>query len=246
MTDYEHAQIVPFARPKWMIIPEALSRKNFPLKFYYIRQYPGIKEDVYVPDFRPNPLLKKELGLRDDDINITVRPPADEAHYHNTESDRLLMALMTRIGQTPGIRAILLPRNQRQEQFLRASHPDWFGESKAIVPSRAVDGLNLLWYSDLVVSGGGTMNREAAALGIPVYSIFRGRIGAIDRMLEQEGRLIMIQNTEDIWTKIRFERRQSNVFSEGQPRPGLAKIVDHIENIIVIERARTRKQTKRA
>jgi len=147
---------------------------------------------------------------------------------------------MSRITQMPQIRAVLLPRNDHQEQHLRTHHPDWFTESKTIIPSQALDGLNLLWYSDLVVSGGGTMNREAAALGIPVYSIFRGKTGAVDRMLEHEGRLIMIQSPEEVWTKIRIEKRTKNLLPDKEPRPALTKILFNIENIIEIERANTR------
>src|SRR5207249_3809437 len=99
--------------------------------------------------------------------------------------------------QTPGVRAVLLPRNKHQGETLRTAHPEWFADGKTRVPSSALDGLNLVWFSDLVVSGGGTMNREAAALGVPVYSIFRGKTGAVDSKLEQEGRLIMVRSVDE-------------------------------------------------
>jgi len=76
-----------------------------------------------------------------------------------------------------------------------------------VIPDKVVDGLNLLWHSDLVVSGGGTMNREAAALGVPVYSIFRGKIGAVDRYLSENGRLCLLTSTEDVRNKIVVEKR---------------------------------------
>ena len=131
----------------------------------------------------------EELGLGPDEIIVTVRPPADEAHYYNPESDVLFHELMARICQTPGVRAVLLPRNAHQEQAIGTTFPEWFENGRTVIPRGAVDGLDLLWISDLVVSGGGTMNREAAALGVPVYSIFRGKTGAVDLMLEEEGRL---------------------------------------------------------
>ena len=103
---------------------------------------------------------------------------------------------------------------------------------KTIVPGKAVDGMNLLWFSDLVVSGGGTMNREAAALGVPVYSIFRGKTGAVDLKLEQENRLIMVRSVEEVKTKIQFQRRDKNKLPESRPRQALSDIVDHVEAII--------------
>jgi hypothetical protein len=207
-----------------------------------MRHYPGIKEDVYVPDFRPDHSLPVDLGISRDRIVITVRPPANEAHYHNPESDLLFFELMARVCRTPGVQAVLLPRNQNQEQSFRDGHPEWFAESKTIVPPKAVDGLNLIWHSDLVVSGGGTMNREAAALSVPVFSIFRGTTGAVDEMLERQGRLTMIRNKEEVWSKIPFVARPKQAGQDGRPREALTKILYHIENIIEIERARRRRQ----
>jgi predicted glycosyltransferase len=136
---------------------------------------------------------------------------------------------------------VLLPRNDHQEHLFRSNHPEWFEANRTVVPPRAIDGLNLLWFSDLVVSGGGTMNREAAALGVPVYSIFRGKKGNVDRMLEREGRLVMIQNPEEVWKKIRFASRKKPVVADLMPQPALQDIISHIEDIIRIEQERSRR-----
>jgi predicted glycosyltransferase len=190
---------------------------------------------VYAPDFKPDPSILDELGLCNGDIVVTVRPPASEAHYHNPESELLLNELMERIWQAAGVRAVLLPRNKQQREQLQTNHPKWFANGKTIVPSRAIDGLNLLWFSDLVVSGGGTMNREAAALDVPVYSIFRGKTGGVDRRLEQDGRLIMIRSVEEVRTKIVFKRRDKSQPPDNRPRAALQDIVDHIEDIVRME-----------
>ena len=108
---------------------------------------------------------------------------------------------------TPDTKIILLPRNEKQEAAIRHAWPDLFANGKMRVPSAVVDGLNLIWHSDLVISGGGTMNREAAALGVPVYSIFRGHIGAVDRHLTSAGRLVLIESVEDVRRKIVVHRR---------------------------------------
>ena len=126
--------------------------------------------------------------------------------------------------------------------MLRMDHPEWFADSKTIIPTRVINGLNLIWFSDLVVSGGGTMNREAAALNVPVYSIFRGKIGAVDRMLEREGRLVMIRSKEEIWSKISFERKTRSLLPGKQVRPALVEILNNIENIIDIECVRSRER----
>jgi uncharacterized protein len=236
--DYEHSRTVPLGHPRWMILPEALSGDPRLAERKRLRFYRGIKEDAYAPEFEPDPSIREELGLRADALVITVRPPADQAHYRNPESDILMQALMSRIGRTPGVQAVLLSRNKAQEAAFKADHPEWFADGKVIVPPRVVDGLNLLWFSDLAVSGGGTMNREAAALGVPVYSIFRGTTGAVDSMLEKTGRLTMIHTKEEVETKIRFVRRDKDGAPDHRPRPALEDIVNHIEDIIRIEHVR--------
>jgi len=235
ISDYEFSKTPWLIAPRWEIVPTSLSTEGLHSNSNRVRKYQGIKEDVYAPEFCPDPSLLDELGLNDKSLIVTVRPPANEAHYHNPESELLLEQLMKRICRTPYVTAVLLPRNDQQERSLRQQHPEWFSNGKTIVPDKAVDGLNLLWYSDLVVSGGGTMNREAAALGVPVYSIFRGKIGAVDRKLEQEGRLVLVRTEPEVNTKIIFERRDKTHLPNGGPRVALRDIVDHIEEIIRLE-----------
>ncbi len=227
--DYEHAQTPPLVRPRWEIVPEVLVQQDLHCRSRArIRTYSGIKEDVYAPTFKPQPGFLRQLGLNGEGLIVTVRPPASEAHYHNPQSDVFFRRFMDRLCATPGAKAVLLPRNKAQEAELRADCPDWFADSKVIVPKRALDGLNLLWHSDLVVSGGGTMNREAAALGVPVYSIFRGKIGAVDRQLAREGRLTLIEREEDIEAKIVLTSSRKQRTALNAPREALRQILDHV------------------
>jgi len=234
--DYEHAQTPLLLRPRWEIVPEVMVKESLHCKTRErVRTYQGIKEDVYAPEFKPDPGLLNELGLNGNDVIVTVRPPANEAHYHNPESEILFKEFMNRLSQTPGTRAVLLPRNKNQEAQIRADGPEWFKDGKVVVPKRAVDGLNLLWHSDLVVSGGGTMNREAAALGIPVYSIFRGKIGAVDRQLASERRMVMIETPADVRTRIKLERRAKEEPRKATKRTALDEIVQHVQEILRID-----------
>ena len=235
LLDYEHTQSLPMVSPRWRIMPDVVSvDEKKTLAQNRILRYPGIKEDVYVPEFTPDASLAEELGLNGDVI-VTVRPPATEAHYHNPEAERLLEKLMDRICRANGVKAVMLPRNVAQKEDIKTKHPDWFKNKKTIIPEGVVNGLNLLWHSDLAVSGGGTMNREAAALGIPVYSIFRGTPGAVDQKLEQDGRLVMIHNEEDLKRKIKFVRREKILPVNRSHSQTLREITNHIEYIIGCE-----------
>lgn len=232
--DYEFAETPWLLQPKWEVVPSVLLDANLQCKNRErVRTYDGIKEDVYAPDFKPDPSLGRQLGLDESLIVVTVRPPANEAHYHNPESETFFVEFMHRLVSTPEAKAVLLPRNKSQEAQIRKDFPQWFADSRVVVPKEAVDGLNLLWHSDLVVSGGGTMNREAAALGVPVYSIFRGKIGVLDRQLQKEGRMVLIEKIEDVRQKILLQRRKKNhTQTNGAPRKALGGIVGHVESIL--------------
>src|SRR5262245_11935609 len=203
MMDYEYVQSLPGIRPTMVMMPEVLEdwgRQRTSSKGFYaklIRFYPGIKEDVYVPQFHPDPQLLEDLGIRSQDLVVTIRPPATEVHYHNPESEKLFEATITYLGSQDAVQIILLPRTPKQAEQVTARWKSWMHNRRIVIPKHAVDGLNLIWFSDLVISGGGTMNREAAALGVPVYSIFRGTIGAVDDYLSRKGRLTLLENADD-------------------------------------------------
>jgi hypothetical protein len=230
--DYEHATGWALVHPTWFMHPEVISSDHWKLDPHRILDYPGIKEDVYVPRFKPDPSILTELGIRENELVVTLRPAADEAHYHNPESERLFVAVLKRLTARPNTRMILLPRNGRQGAAIRESWPDLFASGKVMIPPRVVDGLNLIWYSDLVVSGGGTMNREAAALDVPVYSIFRGKIGEVDNYLSREGRLILIENVGQVYSRIALTRRDRQADPDGKDRPALQKIVENIVKVM--------------
>jgi predicted glycosyltransferase len=206
--DYEHSHNVPFIKPSWLIVPEVISAN----RIWYDKglfKYPGIKEDVYVPFFKPESKILKELDIPQDEILVTIRPPATEAHYHRKESEILFYTAMDFLCQASRVRCVVLPRNEIQAILIRKKWRSFFENRKLIIPKKVVKGLNLIWHSDLVVSGGGTMNREAAALHVPAYSIFRGKIGAVDQYLMKNGRLILVEKGEDVANKIKLQKRQN-------------------------------------
>jgi len=240
IADYEYADHrlttwIGSAKKKWMLTPEVVPPDIFVkhgMPRDQVLHYPGIKEDVYTPFFKPDPSLKETLGLRPDDIVITIRPPATEAHYHNPQSERLLMAVFDLLAAHPETKTVLLPRTHKQETELRQARPALFSAGRMIVPKHAVDGLDLIWYSDLVISGGGTMNREAAALGIPVYSLFRGTMGAVDKHLAEIGKLVLLESEQDVREKLKLVRRSKTWDSKPKQSVALEAVVNQIIMII--------------
>jgi hypothetical protein len=193
-----------------------------------ILKYPGIKEDVYVPRFVPDSTIRRQLGLREQDVVATLRPPASEAHYHNPQSEELFAAAVKFLAKSHGVKLVVLPRNEKQAIELKKCWSELFASGTMRIPAQVVDGLNLIWHSDLVISGGGTMNREAAALGVPVYSVFRGKIGAVDQYLAHQGRLVLLESVEDVQAKIKLRRRNRPERPENGDSTTLRTIVEHI------------------
>ena len=205
MTDYEHTipHLSFFTKilvPK--VIPDDVLRQK-KVKLESLVKYDGLKENLYVKDFTPDPALLDDLGVDNQRVIVTVRPPATQAHYHNPESETLLFETLDSLAKQPNVHIVLLAR--KEQRRIRAQCMARY-EKRLILPEKTVDGLNLIWHSDLLISGGGSMNREAAVLGVPAYSIFRGKIGAVDRCLEREGKLRFIRSSQDI-DKIRIEKR---------------------------------------
>jgi uncharacterized protein len=146
-------------------------------------QYPGLKEEYYLADFEPDEGVLDALGVDRDRIVIVFRPPPDVSLYHR-KSNPLFPQVLAYVGRHEGVHAIVVPRTDAQREYVRSLELP-----SLIVPDGAVDAQSLIALADLVISAGGTMNREAVALGTPVYTTYGGRLGGVDEALIREGRL---------------------------------------------------------
>jgi uncharacterized protein len=173
--------VVPEAIP-----PERLER--YGVKPPKLRQYPGLKEEYYLADFEPDRRALDQFPLEPERTLVVVRTPPDVSLYHR-RSNPLFPQVLDHLGRDDSVHAIVLPRTPEQRDFVRG-----LGLPSVLVPEQAVDGQSLIAFSDLVVSAGGTMNREAVALGVPVYTTYGGRLGGVDEMLIREGRLIPLSD----------------------------------------------------
>ncbi len=205
--DYEGASVRLFHKlSTYVMTPEAIPFSVLEIlglaKSKHLT-YPGLKEDVYVPGFQHRGAVLKELDLDPSRIIVTVRPPSQTAHYRSAESFRLYHSIMQILAAREDLQIVLLPREKIDPVRKDESATDRAGTTSGsiknmIIPNAAIDGLDLLYYSDLVISGGGTMNREAAALGVPCVTIFKGEMGAVDRMLIREGKMVGIDRPEEL------------------------------------------------
>ena len=148
-----------------------------------LAQFPGLKEEYYLADFEADRTLPGRLGLDMKNVIVVVRPPPDVSLYHR-KSNPLFPQVLTHIGSQEGVQAVVLPRTDAQREYVKG-----LDLPSVVVPERAVDAQSLVALGDLVVSAGGTMNREAVALGTPVYTTYGGRLGGVDEALIREHRL---------------------------------------------------------
>ncbi|MEA2148259.1 MAG: uncharacterized protein QOD69_89 [Solirubrobacteraceae bacterium] len=190
MFDYEWATVqhtVNCRLAQTVVVPEAIPPER--LARYgasgKVAAYPGLKEEYYLADFEPDPAVLAELGLDPAQAIAVVRTPPAVSLYHRFEND-VLGSVLARLR---GAQTVVLPRTPEQ----RAALQDGF-----IVPERAIDAQSLIAYADLVVSAGGTMNREAVALGTPVWTTFQGRLGAVDEQLIADGRLRTLTRADEV------------------------------------------------
>jgi len=196
MFDYEWARLqhelncrlatrvlVPDAIPAERLAPYARPPK--------LVRYPGLKEEYYLSDFEPDESVLHELGVERERVVAVVRTAPSYALYLGGSENELLPRVLRRL-LDEGAQTVVLARTDEQRRALRELDPG------LVVPERAVDGRSLAALADLVVSAGGTMIREAAVLGTPVWSIFEGRLGAVDERLEREGRIRFLRDPADL------------------------------------------------
>ncbi len=155
-------------------------------------RFPGLKEEYALFGFTADPSVRVDLGVRPDALLAIMRPPPELALYHRTDNP-LFEQVLRALSADARVDQIVLPRTREQGDAVRA-----LGLERVIVPERAVDARSLVATADLVVSAGGTMNREAVVLGTPVWTTFAGTLGAVDRALIAEGRLQQLERVEDL------------------------------------------------
>jgi len=196
--DYEFATVqhqLACRAASVVLVPEAIPAdrlERYGARPPKLRRYPGLKEEYYLADFEPDPGVLEQLGLDPARVIVVVRTPSDFATYHRRTSP-LFPALLQRLGRSEEAQTVVLPRTARHREEIRSLRLP-----ALTLPESAVDAQSLVAHADLVVSAGGTMNREAAALGVPVYTTFGGRLGAVDEALIRDGRLRLLVDPAEL------------------------------------------------
>ncbi len=214
---------------KRILLPEVIGRRRCReagIKVSTVGFYPGLKEELYLRNTVEDPQIVADLGLRDDKVRVLLRPPATFAHYHVQDSDRLLEVVLDELLGRDDVQLVLLPRTKEQFEIARRK-----SAAQIIVPGRVYDGPSLIATMDMVISGGGTMTREAAVLGVPSYSYFRGREGNVDAWLRDQGMLVLLTGPEDVHRHLRIAKR-TRTANELADKKLVAFIADEIVNAV--------------
>jgi hypothetical protein len=197
MFDYEYASTMHHWNCRLatrVLVPRAipeLALARYGARPPKLVRYRGLKEEYYLADHVVDTAaVAAELGLDPAAVIAVLRPPPEVTLYHRGASGDVFAATLERLLGEEGVQTVVLPRTDAQREALRGR--------PAIVPERPVDGPSLVALADLVVSAGGTMNREAAALGVPAYSPFAARLGAVDRGLIADGRLRRLEDPGEV------------------------------------------------
>lgn len=196
--DYEHATLSYAVNARLVsriLVPEAIPTASIVAhgaKPEHVGHFPGLKEHVYLDLSAPWQDLRPSLGAGPDSVLVVVRPPATMSAYHRFENE-LFSRVLEYLGSAENVVCVVLPRTPAQAAELKRTLP-----ANASIPRTVLDATSLIRSADLIVSAGGTMNREAAVLGTPAYTIFAGKPGAVDEYLESKGLLKRASSPEDI------------------------------------------------
>ncbi|HUB98707.1 MAG TPA: DUF354 domain-containing protein [Solirubrobacterales bacterium] len=193
MQDYEFGGLqrrIAFRQARRVLVPDTIApqrlRKIGARESKLVR-FPGLKEEYYLADFEPDPAVLDQLGLDREKVLVVLRPPPETSEYHAPND--VYAQTVQRLAGDAEAQAVLIPRTTQQGEAART-----LDAPNLIVPEQAIDAQSLIAYADLVVSAGGTMNREAVALGTPVFTTFSGRMGGVDEALIAAGRLRVLDD----------------------------------------------------
>jgi predicted glycosyltransferase len=184
-----------------------------------LRRYPGLKEEYYLADFEPDDAVLTELGLGRDRLLVVVRTPPEVSLYHRFENP-LFREVLERL-RAGEAQTVVLPRTREQRDELARL-------GSFVVPEHAVDAQSLVAFADLVISAGGTMNREAVALGTPVFTTFEGRLGAVDEALIREGRLRRLTDPAEV--RVERRERQAGLRIRRDPRELVTLLLSAVDS----------------
>jgi len=216
MQDYEFAgwqRQIAFRAARKVLMPDSIPLerlKRVGAKERKLVRYPGLKEEYYLADFTPDAGVLDELGIDREKVLVVVRPPPETSEYHARND--VYGEAIRHLAASPQVQAVVIPRTERQGDEARAMQA-----VNLTVPERAIDAQSLIAHADLVVSAGGTMNREAVALGTPVFTTFAGRMGGVDEDLIGTGRLRVLSAPAEL----PLRKRESPVGVLNPRDPGL-------------------------
>ncbi len=228
MQDYEFARLqrqIAFRLARRVLAPESIPverLRRIGAKQSKLVRYPGLKEEYYLADFEPDPAVLGELGLDREKVLVVVRPPPETSEYHARND--LYGATIERLAAAAEAQAVVIPRTEEQGAAVRAR-----GAANLVVPERAIDAQSLIAYADLVVSAGGTMNREAVALGTPVFTTFAGRMGGVDEALIAAGRLQVLADPAGL--ELRKRPASAGVRERRDPAPLVAGALGAVDSL---------------
>jgi uncharacterized protein len=188
-----------------VVVPDAIPPER--LRPYGVEdgkllQYAGLKEEYYLADFEPDASVLDGWDVDPARVLVVLRPPPDVSLYHR-HSNPLFPQTLDFLGRRDDVHAVVIPRTDEQREYVKG-----LALPSVILPERAVDAQSLIALADLVVSAGGTMNREAAALGVPVHTTYGGRLGGVDEALIREGRLVPLSDPRALELRKRDEHRE--------------------------------------
>jgi predicted glycosyltransferase len=228
LQDYEYAGLqrqVAFRVAKRVLMPDTIPVERLAkigAKGAKLVRFPGLKEEYYLAGFEPDDAVLEQLGVDRERVLVVVRPPPETSEYHAPND--VYGGTIRRLATSPDVQAVLIPRTERQREEAAG-----LGADNLIVPDREVDAQSLIAFADLVISAGGTMNREAVALGTPAYTTFAGRMGGVDEALLAEGRLRVLDDPAAV--ELRKRTTPVGVLRERDPGVLVEGVLGAVEGV---------------
>lgn len=161
-------------------------------------QYDGFKEDIYIADYVPDGGFMSQFPFEN---YVVVRPENLQANYINNDSEKTITPVLLSALSASGYNILYMPRYDVDRAYAD-------GIKNVFVPDSPLNGLDVCYYADAVLTGAGTFAREAACLGVPSFSFFAGKsLLAVDKLLIKEGKMFFSRDVNELMSKLKSTNR---------------------------------------
>lgn len=202
---WTYGRFVSFAFFPNAIPKSVLTKQGIPDRKLYL--YDGYKEDIYLSGFKPDQNFLSKLPFQE---YVIVRPENLMANYIRNNEVRSIVPDLLKMLSGSGVNILYLPRYKVDFEYAK-------GIKGIYIPDEPINGLDACFYANAVLTGAGTLAREAACMSVPAYSFYAGKqLLAVDQQMIKKEMVMYSRDPDQIVQSVIRKNKNEPEFSRSK------------------------------